>query len=61
MYVNNTLNAAVEIPTYFIVTITMDRLGRKPLLAGALGIAGVSCLVCIFVKVYAPRSVTGEY
>jgi len=60
VYVNNTLNAAVEIAAYFIITITMDRLGRKPLLASVLGISGMSCLVSTFVKVYAPQSFTGE-
>ena len=43
-YVNNTLNGLVEFPAYILLSFTMDRLGRKPLLSGCLLVGGLACL-----------------
>jgi len=42
----------VEFIAYFIVVVTMDRIGRKPLLVGCLMLGGVACLAATIVSQY---------
>jgi len=50
VFLNNTINGAVEIASYAFLILFMERLGRRIMLAGSLAIAGVSLLastICI--------------
>lgn len=51
-FLNNTLNGLVEFVAYFIVIVTMDRVGRKPLLSGCLILGGLACLASTVVNEY---------
>jgi len=47
LYVNNVLNGCVEIASYIICILTMDRIGRRIVLSGSLFIAGFGLLISL--------------
>merc|ERR1719427_920599 len=50
VFLNNTINGAVEIASYIFLILFMERLGRRIMLSFTLGLAGVSLLastICI--------------
>ena len=51
-FLNNALNGMVEFIAYFIVIVTMDKIGRKPLLVGCLLLGGIACLAATIVSQY---------
>lgn len=46
-FLNNTLNGLVEVGAYFVIVLTMDKLGRKVLLSGCLFIGGMGCIISL--------------
>ena len=54
LYLNFALLAIVECPGYVIVTLLVDKLGRKKLFFLSMLIAGLACLSTIFTTLYAP-------
>ena len=53
VFLNNTINGAVEIVSYIFLILFMERLGRRVMLSFTLGLAGVSLLastICINVE-----------
>ncbi|XP_076822510.1 organic cation transporter protein-like isoform X1 [Clavelina lepadiformis] len=53
LFVNNTLNGVMEIASYIICIIFMDRIGRRILLCASLLVAGLGLLASVIVNVYA--------
>merc|ERR1712136_31224 len=56
LYVNNVLNGCVEIASYILCILTMDRLGRRMTLSGSLFIAGFSLLISMIILEFAGDS-----
>jgi len=52
-FLNNTLNGLVEFGAFFVIVLTMDRLGRRYLLCGCLLLGGFGCLASTVTKHYA--------
>ncbi|GAB1603027.1 organic cation transporter protein-like [Argonauta hians] len=52
-YLSNLLMAVVELISYVILIFLMKKWGRKPLYSSSIILAGVSCFVSGFVKVWA--------
>ncbi|CAK8674818.1 unnamed protein product [Clavelina lepadiformis] len=53
LFVNNTLNGVMEIASYIICIIFMDRIGRRILLCANMLVAGLGLLASVIVNVYA--------
>jgi len=49
---NNTLSGLVELVAYALIILTMDKLGRKVLLAASLLFGGVTLLISTVIKQY---------
>ncbi|PWA74473.1 organic cation/carnitine transporter4 [Artemisia annua] len=45
LYLNVLLNAVAEMPAYFLTSILIDRIGRKPLGIGTLWFSGIFCII----------------
>lgn len=54
LYVNTTVNAAVEIPAVIGVLFVLDRWGRKPLYFSSVVLAGLACLASGLISIYLP-------
>lgn len=52
LYVNTTVNAAVEIPAVLGVLFVLDRWGRKPLYFASVVLAGVACLASGLINMF---------
>lgn len=53
IYVNFAINTTVEIAAYILCLLALDRIGRRPLHAGAMIFGGLASLSTIFPVVYA--------
>ena len=48
-YFNFFIAVAVEYPALTLVLLTVDRMGRKPMLVGFMSLAGLCCVATAFV------------
>ncbi|CAK8674959.1 unnamed protein product [Clavelina lepadiformis] len=53
LYLNNTLNGVMEITSFIICLLLLDRLGRRIMLSALLFVAGIGLLASVIVNEYA--------
>lgn len=51
LYVSSFLNGLVEIPSYILIGLLLDSVGRRLLLSSCLLLSGVACLGGVFIRV----------
>ncbi|KAL4235001.1 hypothetical protein ACF0H5_006640 [Mactra antiquata] len=56
LYLNISLQAAVELPSNFLCIFLLDRIGRKPITLWSMIIGGVALVGTIFTLIYLPDS-----
>lgn len=56
IYVNNTINGAVELVSYILVGFTLDKFGRRWITGGFMIFGGIACLVCMALEEAARKS-----
>ncbi|CAK8676580.1 unnamed protein product [Clavelina lepadiformis] len=53
IFINNTLNGVMEIASYLLVMILLDRIGRRIILASFFAVAGIVLICSVIVNTYA--------
>jgi OCT family organic cation transporter-like MFS transporter 4/5 len=54
LYLNFMLQSVVELPAIIICVLLLDRVGRKPVMAGSMLIGGFALVGTIFTLIYLP-------
>uniref|UniRef100_F6R060 Major facilitator superfamily (MFS) profile domain-containing protein n=1 Tax=Ciona intestinalis TaxID=7719 RepID=F6R060_CIOIN len=52
IFVNNTLNGVMEIGSYVLCILLMDRIGRRILLSGMMFLSGIGLIISLVVNEY---------
>ena len=55
VYVNFLLSGVMELVSYILCIVLLDRVGRRPLNSVLMLLAGVTCTATIFPVLYAPQ------